>query len=83
MSRDEGGDYRVIDYPNLELATERYEQKVRRDARDRYPYKASDVKGVPIATGSVDPPGMRRLANGAYVAAADLSEYENLYGPST
>lgn len=83
MSRESGSDYRVIDYPNLDLATERYEQRVRRGANDRYPYKASDVKSVPIGTGPAVPPGIRRLANGTYVAAADLAEYEKLYGPST
>ncbi|TQS28490.1 hypothetical protein FLW16_14445 [Microbispora sp. KK1-11] len=78
--RESGGDWRVIDYPSRDLAETRYEQSVRANAGERYPYKSSDVEGVPVDRVSADPPGIRRLASGAVVATADLAEYERLYG---
>jgi hypothetical protein len=80
LSSDEGSDYRVIDYPTFELATTRYEQTVRNRAKSRYPYRTSDVDGVPVDKHRRDPPGMRRVSSGEYVALSDLAEYERLYG---
>lgn len=82
-AREGGGDYRVIDYPDRELAETRYEQSVRGNARRNYPYQSSDVDGVPVDSASADPPGIRRLPSGEIVATADLDEYEGLYGPVT
>lgn len=80
-AREGGGDYRVIDYPSRELAETRYEQSVRGNARHNYPYRSSDVDGVPVDSVSADPPGIRSLPSGEIIATGDLHEYERLYGP--
>ncbi|MGW4205774.1 hypothetical protein [Streptomyces sp. NPDC004726] len=74
-------DWRVVDYTGRALAEKRYEQCVENSASDRYPYRNSDVDGVPVSRKAPEHPGMRRLPSGVYVAEADLPEYEKLYGP--
>ncbi|MBB5866653.1 WD40 repeat protein [Allocatelliglobosispora scoriae] len=79
-ANEEGVDYRVVDYPDYDLAVEAYEHEVRQFASDEMPFQSSDVRGVPVSQRSKAPAGWHTLPSGESVMIDDLEEYDSIYG---
>ncbi|HEV2779881.1 MAG TPA: hypothetical protein VGX25_10830 [Actinophytocola sp.] len=80
LDKSRDGSTMVIDYPKRELAEPRYEHFVGKSVSADYPFRSSDVPGVPVDGSSPAPRGVVELADGTIVASADLDEYERLWG---
>jgi hypothetical protein len=74
---DPGSDYRVVDYPDRAVANAVYEKEVHANWDEELPYRASDLRDMPVDRDSALPDDLVMLDDGTVM---DENDYEELYG---